>query len=322
MDGWIGMKPKELRDFNSSQAGVANRLFPPQHANEAQAKQGLLLILRRDPQQFGYERSRWTLHMVREQCPWLQLTTNGGLSQLLKRLAISYKRGRDYVHSPDPSYEEKVFLIDQARLRANADNSFVLLYMDEVTYYRQPSVAQAYAACGATQPHAQRSYRSNTCGRVVAVLNAQTGEVTFLQRSRTNIACLVDFWYAVRAAYPAAKEIGIVVDNWPVHFHPDVLAPLQPQNFPFPPNLPHNWPTEAGAKARHDNLPIQLVCLPTYASWLNPIEKLWRWLKQDILHMHRCSDDWPMLKQRIARFLESFAHGSPELLRYVGLLPT
>jgi transposase len=68
-------------------------------------------------------------------------------------------------------------------------------------------------------------------------------------------------------------------------------------------------------------LPIQLICLPTYASWLNPIEKLWRWLKQDVLHLHCLSQDWPALKQAVATFLDGFATGSDSLLRYVGLLP-
>ena len=27
---------------------------------------------------------------------------------------------------------------------------------------------------------------------------------------------------------------------------------------------------------------IEPVWLPTYAPWLNPIEKLWRWLRQEV----------------------------------------
>ncbi|MBL1378410.1 transposase [Zobellella iuensis] len=55
-------------------------------------------------------------------------------------------------------------------------------------------------------------------------------------------------------------------------------------------------------------MPIQIVPLPTYASWLNPIEKLWRKLRQELTHPH----PW-------GRFLEQFASDSVELLRYVGL---
>lgn len=260
--------------------------------------------------------------MIGQSCPWLRVGTMAGLSQFLKRLGISYQRGRDYVHSPDEHYQAKVKLIQTARAQAQAEpGRYVFLYLDELTYYRQPTLAHAYELVGASQPLAQRSYQANTAYRVLSALNAASGQVTYRQRSYTDLACLAGFWYDLRLAYPDADLIYAVVDNWPVHFHPDVLAPLQDQHFPFPPKLPANWPDQPSASARHDNLPIQLLCLPTYASWLNPIEKLWRWLKQDILHLHRLSHDWQRLKELVAQFLDNFAHGSSQLLRYVGLLP-
>ena len=257
-------------------------------------------------------------------CPWLKLTTHGSLSQLLKRLGISYKRGRDYVHSPDPDYLNKLNLIEQMKQRAiDQPQRYVFLYLDQLTYYRQPTLAQAYEEIGEKQPLAQRSYRSNTSFRVIGALNGISGRLSYLQRSRTNIACLTHFWDLVCLDYPEAEVVYIVVDNWPVHFHPKVLASLQKQNFPFPPKLPASWAGLAPSTAASDkNLPIQLLCLPTYASWLNPIEKLWRWLKQNVLHLHRASDDWQGLRDRVSLFLDQFVDGSQDLLRYTGLLPT
>jgi len=43
---------------------------------------------------------------------------------------------------------------------------------------------------------------------------------------------------------------------------------------------------------------IEPVWWPTYAPWLNPIEKLWRWLRQEVRKMHRLADDWDTLRQR------------------------
>ncbi len=113
----------------------------------------------------------------------------------------------------------------------------------------------------------------------------------------------------------------MVQDNWPVHVHPDGLARLQPQQFPFWPRVPDNWPCEPSRRAVRDALPIQLVFLPTYAPWLNPIEKLWRWVRQEVLHLHRFSDAWEELKQRVLAFMTRFAQPSSPLLHYVGLLP-
>jgi hypothetical protein len=289
---------------------------------EEDARQAILLVIRRDPRSCGYERSRWSLAMIAESCPWLKVTTKGSLSQLLKRLHISYKRGRDYVHSPDRHYLEKLSLIELCRMRAFYEpERFVFLYLDELTYYRQPSLAQAYEAYGASQALARHSHHTNTLFRVISVLNSQTGQVTYRQRSRMNRFAIAHFWQQVCDVYPSAETIYVVVDNWPMHFHPDVLARLQPQDFPWEPYVPDNWQKTPSERAVKDNLPIQLLCLPTYASWLNPIEKLWRWLKQDVIHMHQCSEDWDALKEHVASFLDQFDQGSDRLLYYVGLLP-
>lgn len=295
-------------------------LAAPYAEDPKKAREALHHVIGRDPRQLGEERTRWTLASLQRASGILQQRTPSGVWKALKRLGVSYKRARDYVHSPDPQYAEKLTHISfQIRRAREAPEVIVVLFQDELTYYRQPSLAQAYAPCGREQAHAQRSHRSNTRRRVVATLDAFSGRVIAHQASRIGIKALVDFYEQVAAGYPAADLIYIIQDNWPVHFHPDVLAALQPQHSPFPIYRPSNWPDQPSAKARALDLPIQLLPLPTYASWANPIEKLWRWLKQDVLHLHRFSDRWRDLWKKVDGFLNQFQHGSEELLRYVGL---
>lgn len=282
----------------------------------------MLAVVRRDPQVLGYAQSRWTLQAIAHCCEALQVTTKAGLSQLLARLGISYKRGRDYLHSPDRFYEEKRSQIELALLRAWYEpQRYVLVYLDEFGIYRQPTVAQDWEAVGASQPLARRSHKSDTCYRGIGALNALTGQVTYLLRSEISVAVLGKFYGLLRADYPTAEHIYVVEDNWPVHFHPTLLAQLQPQAFAHPPKLPASWSQLQRPEPPKDPLPITLLNLPTYAPWLNPIEKLWRWLRQKVIHLHRLSDDWNTLKQRVGAFLEQFRQGSSNLLRYVGLLP-
>ena len=321
-NGLIGMNRQVLTDLRYKKDAAARQLFPPKYTSQSEAKQALLQVIRRDPRQFGFRQTRWRLEMIAQACTWLRVNTVGSVSRLLKRLGISYKRGRDYVHSPDQFYQEKLNLIELARLRAYYEpERYVLLYVDQLSYYRQPTIAQSYESCGIAQPLARRSHRRNNCFRIMGGINCMTGQVSYLQRKRITRTVIVNFWTQLHHCYPNAETIYVVLDNWPVHFHPDVLACLQPQQFPFPPRLPGNWPTSPSPKAKQGNLPIQLLTLPTYASWLNPIEKLWRWLKQEVLHLHRFSDDWPGLRVAIADFLDQFTSGSDSLLRYVGLLP-
>jgi transposase len=285
------------------------------------AKEALLKVVRRDPRQFGHRQSRWSLATILESCSWLRLTTLGGLSALLQRLGIHFKRARSYIHSPDVDYEAKVSYLNLCRMRAYYQpERFVFLYLDEFSYTRQPSLAQAYEQQGHCQALAYRTCRSDSLCRAIGALNAFTGQVTYAQSSRISLPVLKRFYRQIRADYPNAETIYVAQDNWPVHVHPLVVATLDIQHSPFWPTLPDNWPTSPDAKGRLQGLPIQLVFLPTYASWLNPIEKLWRWTRQQVLHLHRLSDQWLDLKQAVADFIAQFASGSADLLRYVGLL--
>jgi hypothetical protein len=97
------------------------------------------------------------------------------------------------------------------------------------------------------------------------------------------------------AVYPGVKRIYLVEDNWPIHKLPAVMAAADQNN-------------------------LTLLFLPTYASWLNPIEKLWRWLRQDVLHDHDLSHNFKQLRREVVAFLDQFTQGSLLLLNYVGLL--
>jgi hypothetical protein len=59
--------------------------------------------------------------------------------------------------------------------------------------------------------------------RVIATLEAFRGQVCFRVGSKIGITQLVAFYQQLRAASPQAQRFWVVQDNWPIHFHPDVL---------------------------------------------------------------------------------------------------
>jgi transposase len=297
--------------------------FFPQFRSAEAARDAALHVVRRDPREVNELRSRWTLAAIQRVCTWLGQISLPGVSQVLKRLRVNYKRARDYIHSPDPDYVAKLLTIHVRLQEARRQRMprCVVLFQDELTYERHPSVARAYEASGHVQPLARRSHASATTRRIVATLDACSGRVIYRQASTISVPTLIKFYEQVWAGSADQPTlIYLVQDNWPVHLHPDVLARLIPQTFQFPLYLPKTWPTTPTRSwPDEERLPIKLALLPTYASWTNPIEKLWRWLRQDVLHLHRLADDWTGLQTLVAQFLEQFAHGSKELLRYVGL---
>jgi|WetSurSiteA1Bulk_404760.scaffolds.fasta_scaffold46331_1 hypothetical protein len=267
--------------------------------------------------------TRWTLASIQRQEQGIRVSGKGSMCRLLLRLGVVWKRARSCVLSPDPNYVAKLADVASALAQArSAPGQIVAVYLDEVTIERQPSVAPAYAARGSDQARARRSHSANTETRVLGALDAVTGRVVF-RRGRVTTTALVRFFQQLCQAYPTAVRIYVILDNWPVHFHADVLAALEPQETAWPLPRPPSWSQDPSPRTlrrwRDARLPIQLVPLPTYASWANPIEKLWRRLRQELTHLHPWADDLPALREHIDLYLTAFALGSSELLRYVGL---
>lgn len=270
-------------------------VFAPRTQAEAQAQ--IETVLHQPPRAWGILRSRWRLQDLGRAIAWLDGVSEPGIHKVLRRLGFSRKQALHFVHSPDPHYHAKLRAILAAFKEAcEQPDKVVILFLDELTYHRRPSKAPAYHAQGKQQPKAMEAAQANTQTRLVAALNGFTGQVLYLQRSKIGQEALMAFYAQVRAAYPQAEKIYLVQDNWPTHMLPAVLDALHTQR-------------------------LTPLFLPTYASWLNPIEKLWRWLKQDVLHLHPWAEALETLRKEVVRFLDQFTNGSDLLLRYVGLLP-
>lgn len=170
-----------------------------------------------------------------------------------------------------------------------------MLFQDELTVYRQPTQGWLWAHMGRRQPKMHYASKHNTAMRLIGYLNAVSAAVHCHDTRSVTAERLIESLRMVPRWYPDAERIFIVWDNWQNHRLPGVLAALEA--------LPR----------------VEVLRLPTYSPWLNPIEKLWRWLYQTVIHTHRWSEDFPCFRKRVMDALAEHAAGSPSLLRYVGL---
>jgi transposase len=267
-------------------------VFPPQEGEE------LRQLTRQRPDLHGINRSRWRLTDLREVLPWLSGYSIPGVCQALRRLGVKRKQGRLSIHSPDPQYITKVGWIQRSCERAKRQpGQVVVLYADELSFYRTPELAGGgvYYPKG-EEPAFPVPAGYNTRHRLGAAMDMLTGRVVWVEGQIVGVDALRLMLRKVRQAYGPSATIFVIWDNWPVHWHVDVLTAACELN-------------------------IQLLWLPTYAPWLNPIEKMWRWLKQSVLHNHTLAHEFELLKEQVRTFLNHFADGSTDLLHYVGLLP-
>jgi transposase len=274
-------------DFAEVEA-VREELVEILHAGPGEAARQEVAVTRSSPAP-----SRWTLRTIRASVDWLTAYTVSGVWRVLQGWGLGLHSSCARLFSPDPDYASKVRRLHRClRDAARHPDTVVALFLDEFGYQRWPEVAPRWGGEAAV---AQRA-GNNQQWRTIGALNALTGQVNYLDGYIVGRQQVSQFYGLLDRAYPKKVElIYVIQDNWNIHTHPDVL-------------------TAVAAYPR-----IKPVWLPTYAPWLNPIEKLWRWLRQDLLKMHRWVEDWPQVKQRVREFLDQFAPGSLALLRYVGL---
>jgi len=243
--------------------------------------------------------SRWTLVTIRATFASIHEYTLSGVWRWLRdRVGVRLRSATVPQYSPDPQYEWKVRRLKRYLRQAARDpEHVVLVFLDEMGYSVWPEAAVDWCEpAPAEPPLADRQKSGHGLGRVAGALNAWTGSVTYVDGYIVGRAKVIELYRRLVQTYPQAQKIYVVQDNWSIHGHPEVLEAIQ------------TYPQ------------IQPVWLPTYAPWLNPIEKLWRWLRQDILKLHRFAGDPKGLRQRVNGFLDQFVAGSYALLRYVGLL--
>jgi transposase len=244
--------------------------------------------------------SRWTLAQLRMACAFLRDYSLGGVSTYVRGSGIKFRHGRPQSFSPDPQYAQKEAKV-LAALRDVGEHpgQAIALFIDEMSYTRwpQPSLNWCEQA-PAPRPLAARHQSRYQRYRVVGALDAWTGRVSFRQDSHISGEVFSRFLRQLDQAYPKAQRLYLMGDNWPGHSCELVQQTLRA--------LPR----------------LLVVGLPTYAPWLNPAEKLWRWFRQDVDYLHPLANDWNALPERVGTFFAQFADGSEALLRYVGLCGT
>jgi len=172
----------------------------------------------------------------------------------------------------------------------------VAFYADEGSFYRQPTQAWLWHDMGRRQPRLHYCNRANTLMRVVGFLHPFTGQVHTWDYRQVTAAHFAQTLKQMAGLYHQYEKIFIILDNWPVHFHAKVRQVLDQE-----PRL-------------------ELVPLPTYSPWLNPIEKVWKWCRQTLTHAHPWADDFLQFRQRVRDQFKSLQFGSNEIMAYTGLL--
>lgn len=239
---------------------------------------------------------RWNLSRVRVAFDWLQSYSLSGVWRILHRLGLGWRMGYPRQFSPDLEYQPKVAHLLSCLQQVALDPERVgLVFLDEMGFWRWAEAGHDWMAAPPEPVTRIACAANNRQWRIIGALNAFNGQVDYLDNYIVGREMVGRMYQKLDERYGVLERLYVVQDNWSIHSHADVQAVLN--------QLPR----------------LEVVWLPTYAHWLNPLEKLWRWLRQDVLRLHPWATDWNQLLAQVHAFLDQFAQGSVDLLRYVGL---
>lgn len=255
----------------------------------------LLASVRRRPRVLGLPYSLWTLDRLADYmaeqtgvriCP-------EAVRKHLKAKGIVVSRPQHKISSPDPDYEVKKKEVEEKREHLEEDAVFY--YADEFNISWQPTLKAMWS------PLAQQ-VMIPTPGQTkkhygIGAVNYHSGETVVMvqkHKKRDQIAQLLE---KLLEKHPQQK-VYVAWDNADTHSGGKVEEVLR------------------GAAGD-----LNLLYLPTYSPWLNPIEMLWRHFRREVTHCELFVSVQDLLKASLD-FFERYNNRPGKALSIIGAHPT
>jgi transposase len=190
------------------------------------------------------------------QCTWKISYTIHGMRNWLQRHGFSYKKP-SVVPGKANEQQQKAWIAEYERLRQNLPKDETICFIDGVhpTHNTQP-------AYGWIKKGVRKEIPSNT-GRarlnITGSLDIISHKLVIQEDKTLNAEATLSFFQKIEKAYPAKSKIHIFCDNARYYRNRNVKKYLERSK-------------------------IELHFLPPYSPNLNPIERLWKWMKERVIY--------------------------------------
>ena len=217
------------------------------------------------------------------QCQWGIGYTIHGLRNWLKRHGFSYKKPA-VVPGKANEEEQKKWIAEYEKLKQSLPGDETICFMDGVhpTHNTQP--AYGWIKKGERKEIAANSGRSrlNLSGALDVI-----HQKVFIQEDKTlNADATIRFFEEIERAYPRHRKIHLFCDNARYYRNKAVRKSLEKSK-------------------------IELHFLPPYSPNLNPIERLWKWMKERIIY-NTYYPEYDEFKTAVMGFFRVIGSADPE----------
>ena len=180
--------------------------------------------------------------------------TVSGMTAWLKSRAFSYKKPKEVPAKADAE-KQKEFLAYYAQLKTKTPKNEPILFIDSVHPTMQTKLSYGWIRTG--ENHQIPTTASRTRINITGAIELSTMNVINQEYEKINGDALVDFFALIKKNYQAAPLIHIVLDNAGYHRNQDFQKIATRQGF-------------------------KLHFLPPYSPNLNPIERLWKVMNEEV----------------------------------------
>ncbi len=229
-------------------------------------REALCALVAGSPQDYGWARPTWTQELLARQ---LTATSTVRVSEttigrMLAARGIRWGMARPTVACPWSSRAQRRRLRAITRRLASLPPGDEAFYEDEVDIHLNPRIGRDWMLPGTqkevlTPGQNQKHY-------LAGALNARTGQVLWVSNGRKNSYLFLLLLRRLREAFPRARKLHVILDNYGIHSSTLVQ---------------HALTEEFGGR-------IVLHFLPPYSPKHNRIERLWRELHANVTRNHRC----------------------------------
>ena len=213
-----------------------------------------------------------------------------GIHALLHRLGFNYKETTSFPGKMNP-VEQADFKEFYEDLAENLPEGAVLGFMDGVHPQHNTKATKAWIKTGEKKfiPSNTGRKRLNINGFYVPL--SQDG--VFLESETLNTQSTVAFFRELEQRYPTASRIYAICDKAPYYFNAEVQTYLE------------------GSR-------VELIFLPTYSPNLNLIERLWKFMRKEVINT-QFYEKFKDFKAAVTGFLENLADYKKELKSFIGV---
>lgn len=247
---------------------------------DAALRAALCAVVARSPQDYGWARPTWTQELLARQLTAMTRVrvSDTTVGRMLADLGIRWGMARPTVACPWAPRAQRRRLRAIARRLATLPAGEEAFYEDEVDIHLNPRIGRDWMLPGTqktvlTPGQNQKHY-------LAGALNTRTGQVLWVGNGRKNSYLFLLLLRRLREAFPRARKLHVVLDNYGIHSSRLVQRALT---------------EEFGGR-------IVLHFLPPYSPDHNRIERLWRELHANVTRNHRCRT-LPELLRRVEAFL-------------------